>query len=120
MGVFLNTLDKLKIPSDNIRLILNKAERDVGIDVEQVTRLFPQGFSAVLPYAREVSKSVNVGTPIMAFSPGAEVSRRLEVSLATLLPEQSRQRLGQAAAKRSSQGFFSRIFRRPVLTPTES
>ena len=63
MGVFLNTLDKLKIPSDNVKLILNKAEQDVGIDVDQVTKLFPQGFTSVLPYAREVSKSVNVGTP---------------------------------------------------------
>ncbi|MDQ4133841.1 MAG: AAA family ATPase [Actinomycetota bacterium] len=114
MGVFLNTLDKLKISSDNVQLILNKAERDVGIDVEQVKRLFPQGFSAVLPYAREVSKSVNVGTPIMAFAPGAEVSRRLEAGLAPILPEPFRQRLGQIADKKASRGIFSRFFRRPV------
>ena len=80
MGVFLNTLDKLKIPSDNINLILNKAEKDVGIDVEQITKLFPQGFQAVLPYAREVSKSVNVGTPILAFAPASETSTRIDSS----------------------------------------
>ena len=51
MGVFLNTLDKLKIPSDNVKLILNKAEKDVGIDVDQITKLFSQGFASVLPYA---------------------------------------------------------------------
>ncbi|MDQ3897176.1 MAG: AAA family ATPase, partial [Actinomycetota bacterium] len=55
MGVFLNTLEKLKIPADNVKLILNKAERDVGLDVDQVTRLFPQGFTSVLPYAKEVT-----------------------------------------------------------------
>ena len=44
MGVFLSTMERLKISADNVRLILNKAERDVGIDVDQVTRLFPQGF----------------------------------------------------------------------------
>src|SRR5205085_10541102 len=86
MGVFLNTLDKLKIPSDNVNLILNKAERDIGIDVEQITKLFPQGFKAVLPYAREVSKSVNVGTPILAFSPSSEISRKLHTGLVPLLP----------------------------------
>ena len=64
MGVFLGTLEKLKISNDNIRLILNKAERDVGINVEQVTKLFPQGFKAVLPYAREVSRSINLGMPV--------------------------------------------------------
>jgi pilus assembly protein CpaE len=110
MGVFLNTLEKLKIPADNVRLILNKAEKDVGIDVEQVTRLFPQGFSAVLPYAKEVSKSVNVGTPILAFSPGSEISNRMEVGLAPLLPEETRFRVGEMAEKKASRGLFARMF----------
>ena len=77
MGVFLSTLDRLKIPADNVRLILNKAERDVGIDVDQVKKLFPQGFSAVLPYAKEVSKSINLGLPVVAASPTADISRRI-------------------------------------------
>ncbi len=110
MGVFLNTLEKLKIPADNVNLILNKAEKDVGIDVEQVTRLFPQGFQAVLPYAREVSKSVNVGTPILAFSPGSEISHRIETGLAPLLPEEARYRIGETATKKASRGLFSRWF----------
>ena len=110
MGVFLNTLDKLKISADNVRLILNKAEKDVGIDIDQVTRLFPQGFSAVLPYAREVSKSVNVGTPILAFSPGSEISHRLEAGLVPLLPEESRFQVGEVATQRARSGW-SRVFR---------
>ncbi|MDP1794529.1 MAG: AAA family ATPase [Acidimicrobiales bacterium] len=77
MGVFLSTMDRLKIPQDNVRLIMNKAEKGVGIDVEQVTKLFPQGFSAVLPYAKEVSKSINLGLPVIASNPGAEISRRI-------------------------------------------
>ncbi len=77
MGVFLSTMDRLKIPADNVRLILNKAERDVGIDVAQVTKLFPQGFAAVLPYAKEVSKSINLGQPVVAASPTSEISRRI-------------------------------------------
>jgi pilus assembly protein CpaE len=77
MGVFLSTLERLKIPADNVRLILNKAERDVGIDVDQVKKLFPQGFSCVLPYAKEVSKSINLGLPVVAASPASEISRRI-------------------------------------------
>jgi pilus assembly protein CpaE len=77
MGVFLATMERLKIPSDNVRLILNKAERDVGIDVDQVKKLFPQGFSSVLPYAKEVSKSINLGLPVVAASPTSEISRRI-------------------------------------------
>jgi len=111
MGVFLNTLEKLKMPAENVRLILNKAERDVGLDIDQVTRLFPQGFQAVLPYAREVSKSVNVGTPILAFSPGSEVSHRIEVGLAPILPEDARFRIGEPANKANRRSLFSRMFR---------
>ncbi len=110
MGVFLNTLEKLKMPAENVRLILNKAERDVGLDIDQVTRLFPQGFQAVLPYAREVSKSVNVGTPILAFSPGSEVSRRIQVGLTPLLPEDARARIGETTDNSPSRSLFSRIF----------
>ena len=111
MGVFLNTLEKLKISSDNIKLILNKAERDVGLDVDQVTRLFPQGFTSVLPYAREVTKSVNVGTPVLAFAPTAEVSRRMAAGMSPLLPEASRGKALEAEGP-SKRSLFARMFHR--------
>ena len=116
MGVFLNTLEKLKIPADNVKLILNKAERDVGLDVDQVTRLFPQGFTSVLPYAKEVTKSVNVGTPVLAFAPTADVSRRMAGGMSPLLPEANRAAAGaaEAPAKRS---LFARMFR---LSPSHA
>ncbi len=111
MGVFLNTLEKLKISSDNVKLILNKAESDVGLDVDQVTRLFPQGFTSVLPYAKEVTKSVNVGTPVLAFAPTSDVSRRMAAGMSPLLPEASRGKAlkAEGPAKRS---VFARMFHR--------
>ncbi|HYH50847.1 MAG TPA: AAA family ATPase [Acidimicrobiia bacterium] len=90
LGVFLQTLDKLRIPSDNISLILNKAERDVGLDIGQITRLFPQGFKAILPYAREVSRSINMGMPVLASDPTSEVSRKLAACLLEYLPDVER------------------------------
>ena len=87
LGVFLQTLDKLRIPSDNISLILNKAERDVGLDIGQITRLFPQGFKAILPYAKEVSRSINMGMPVLASDPTSEVSRKLAACLLEYLPD---------------------------------
>ena len=90
LGVFLQTLEKLRIPADNISLILNKAERDVGLDIGQITRLFPQGFKAILPYAREVSRSINMGMPVLASDPTAEVSRKLAACLLEYLPEAER------------------------------
>jgi pilus assembly protein CpaE len=95
LGVFLQTLDKLRIPADNISLILNKAERDVGLDIGQITRLFPQGFKAILPYAREVSRSINMGMPVLASDPTAEVSRKLAACLLEYLPDGDRARANE-------------------------
>ena len=95
LGVFLQTLEKLRIPSENISLILNKAERDVGLDIGQITRLFPQGFKAVLPYAREVSRSINMGMPVLASDPTAEVSRKLAACLLEYLPDAERARANE-------------------------
>jgi pilus assembly protein CpaE len=87
MSVFLSTLDRLKVPTEHVRLILNKAETDVGIDIEQVTKLFPQGFESVLPYAKEVSRSINLGMPVIAASPTAEISALMAGGMKLLLPE---------------------------------
>ena len=110
LGVFLTTLEKLKVPTDNVRLILNKAESDVGIEISQVEKLFPQGFEAVLPYAKEVSRSINLGMPVMASSPNAEVSRNLVPTMSALLPEGHSFRVEPVAA---GPGLLSRLFHRP-------
>jgi pilus assembly protein CpaE len=107
MSVFLGTLERLKIPQDNIRLILNKAESDVGIDIDQVTKLFPQGFESVLPYAKEVSKSINLGMPVMAASPNAEISRLMADGMKIVLPPEIQERLSEGASARKA-GLFRR------------
>jgi len=114
MGVFLSALERLKIPSDNIQLLLNKAETDVGIDVAQVTRLFPQGFSAVLPYAKEVSRSINLGTPVLASSPNSPISKLILESFSPLLPEGDRAKTAFANATTAddAHGRGRRLFRR--------
>jgi len=107
LGVFLQTLEKLRIPSENISLILNKAERDVGLDIGQITRLFPQGFKAVLPYAREVSRSINMGMPVLASDPTAEVSRKLAACLLDYLPDAERAKANEGLeAPVRNQGRF--------------
>jgi pilus assembly protein CpaE len=115
MGVFLQTLEKLHIPADNISLILNKAERDVGLDVGQIVRLFPQGFKAILPYAREVSRSINVGMPVLASDPGSEVSRKLAACLLELLPDGQRAAASGQIEPAQPAGWWSRVFGRKAL-----
>ena len=107
MSVFLGTLERLKVPTDNVRLVLNKAESDVGIDIEQVTKLFPQGFESVLPYAKEVSRSINLGMPVMAASPTAEISTLMAGGMKLVLPEDLQARVDvDTTPKKTS--FFRR------------
>jgi len=81
LGVMLNTLKKLKVPVERVTLLLNKVEPDVGIDVSRVEQYFPQGFSMVIPYGREVNRSLNMGQPVLAYAPRGEVSKALASGL---------------------------------------
>jgi pilus assembly protein CpaE len=107
MSVFLSTLERLKISTDNVKLILNKAESDVGIDIDQVTKLFPQGFQAVLPYAKEVSRSINLGMPVMAASPQSEISRLMTTGMKPILPPDAQAQVEDAAPPKK-RGLFGR------------
>lgn len=85
LGVLLTTLKRLKVPTGRIKLLLNKVEPDVGIDVAGVSQYFPQGFSMVIPYGREVNRSLNMGQPVLAYAPRGEVSRSLDAGLTSAL-----------------------------------
>jgi pilus assembly protein CpaE len=113
LGLFLQTLLKLRIPVDNVSLIMNKVEKDVGIDVEQITKLFPQGFRSTLPYSKEVSRSVNLGKPILGADPDSDIARRIAEGLNEFLPADARPRVGQAEAPAGiSMGTFAKLFKR--------
>lgn len=86
LSVLLTTLRRLNVPSEHLHLMLNKVEPDVGIDLAQVTRYFPQGFAIVVPYGREANRALNMGTPILAFAPRSDISRALSQGFAATLP----------------------------------
>ncbi len=104
MQVFLTSLEQMSAPADGVRLLLNKAEPDGGVDLRQLVKLFPQGFEATLPYAREVQRSINAGQPVLLTDPDAPISRQLSEGLARLLPpgaqEQFREHVTSARPSR--------------------
>jgi pilus assembly protein CpaE len=85
LGVMLATLKKLRVPGDRITLLLNKVEPDVGIDVARVEQYFPQGFAMVIPYGREVNRSLNMGQPVLSYAPRGDVSKALAVGLVSTI-----------------------------------
>lgn len=81
MRIFLDTLERLRVPTDRISVVLNKVESDVGISVAEVNEALHQKVVAVLPYAREVSRSINRGQPVMASEARADISKKLAASM---------------------------------------
>ncbi len=108
LGVMLSTLNRLKVPPERVRLLLNKVEPDVGIDVARVEQYFPQGFSVTIPYGREVNRSLNMGQPVLAYAPRGEVSKALASGLATLLGAEEAQPAGTREGRRRASWFHRR------------
>jgi hypothetical protein len=74
-----------------------------------VTKLFPQGFESILPYAKEVSRSINLGMPVMAASPDAEISRLMAGGMKLVLPAGLQTEVDeQIQPKRTGLGRFFR------------
>jgi pilus assembly protein CpaE len=86
LRVFLETIERLKLPAEDVSCVLNKAEPDNGIDLQELLRVYPRGFAAVLPYSKEVSRSLNVGQPVLMVDPKADISVKLLEAGAKLVP----------------------------------
>ncbi|MBW3657643.1 MAG: AAA family ATPase [Actinobacteria bacterium] len=109
LRLFLQTLERLDIPDEHVSLVLNKAQRGLGVEVDEVVRLFPQGFRSILPFAAEVPRSMNRGTPVLDSDPHTEISRQLVAGISDLLPDDARGRLETELAAGSSRSFLSRL-----------
>lgn len=116
LKVFLETLDRLKVSSERVSVVMNKADRDLGIDLRDVAQVVGREFLSVLPYAREVSRSINRGVPVLAFAPGAAVSRQLRAGIVAALPVALRRSVAEERV-RGARGLW-RTFRAAFETPT--
>ncbi len=77
MRVFLSTLEKLRINSQTIGVVLNKVEDDIGIDIGDVQEVLDNKIVSVLPYSREVMKSINKGKPALVSAANSDIGKRL-------------------------------------------
>ncbi|MGH9282416.1 MAG: AAA family ATPase, partial [Acidimicrobiales bacterium] len=83
LALFLTTLERLGV-GEEIVVMLNKAEDDSDLG-EAASRL-PQSLTAVLPYDREVARSINLGVPLLEGAPSSPVARELRAVLGRLFP----------------------------------
>jgi pilus assembly protein CpaE len=111
MKVFLSTLERLRIRQDGVHLVLNKAERGVGLTSGDIQNLLGRTWDLELPYDREVSRSVNLGLAVSQSAPGCEVSKRLVAGVEALVPG-SDIKLGDAEGAPSAWARLLASFRR--------
>jgi pilus assembly protein CpaE len=86
MRVFLSTLEKLRINSQTIGVVLNKVEDDIGIDIKDVQEVLDNKIVSTLPYSREVMKSINKGKPALVSAANSDIGKRLAAGMQQFLP----------------------------------
>jgi pilus assembly protein CpaE len=89
MRVFLSTLEKLRINSESIQVVLNKVEEDVGINISDVQEILLNKIVSVLPYSKEVSRSINKGKPTLVSAANSDIGQKLVKGMQQLLGGQS-------------------------------
>jgi pilus assembly protein CpaE len=62
----LETLDLMGYDTDHVSLVLNRADSRVGITADDVSTIVGRGPDVSVPSDREIPRSVNEGTPIVA------------------------------------------------------
>ncbi len=70
----LETLDLMGFPSENIKLLLNRARTRVGISDDEVVAIMGREPDILVPSDRDIPRAVNEGKPILTAKPQAEAS----------------------------------------------
>ncbi len=74
----LQTLRMLGVPSSKLRLLLNRANSKVQLDVSEVERTLGLKADSLIPSDIVVPQTVNKGTPVVLEAPRTDVARSLE------------------------------------------
>lgn len=79
----LDTLEALRFPRNRLRVLLNRADSKVGLDVSHIEETLGLPIAAHIPSSRDVPASVNRGVPLMLDDPNHPVSRAIGEFAAT-------------------------------------
>ena len=71
----LETLDLMGYDSDHVALVLNRADSRVGITPDDVSTIISRSPDFAVPSDREIPRSINEGTPIVAARPSSGAAK---------------------------------------------
>jgi pilus assembly protein CpaE len=70
----LETLERMEYDRRRVKILLNRADTNVGIEREDVLAILGRDVDVLVPSSREITRSVNQGTPI-SLQRGTEASK---------------------------------------------
>jgi pilus assembly protein CpaE len=94
----LQTLELLSFPGERVRVVLNRANSNVGIQRAEVERALEVKIGADLPSDRAVPLGVNRGKPVSLSDAGADFSKAIR-DMAKALTAQEPARKKEAGRK---------------------
>jgi pilus assembly protein CpaE len=112
LGRYLTALERQGMAAGNISVVLNKAETGCGLEAVDMGAQLGRRFQAMVPYSRDVSRSINVGVPLIVGDPKSPVSTLLTTALSIVLPAG-----GSPAPATATAGRFRLPSRRPKAQP---
>jgi pilus assembly protein CpaE len=86
----LETLERMEYDRRRVRILLNRANTNVGIEREDVLAILGRDVDILVPSSREITRSVNQGQPI-ALQKSTEAAKAFR-ALAEIYIEEARQR----------------------------
>lgn len=112
LRVTLDMLDLLSYPREMRSVVLNRSDSKVGLTAEDIERVVRGPISAHVPSSRDVSVSINRGTPITIASPHHPVSQAIaRFAHSRLLAQQTTATVAAptSAPAPQKQGAFARL-----------
>jgi pilus assembly protein CpaE len=71
----LETLELMGYDRDRIRMVLNRADTNVGVTLEDATAIVGRTPDVLIPSHRDVARSVNEGQPVVLSRPRSEMAK---------------------------------------------
>ncbi|GAB4253669.1 MAG: response regulator [Thermoleophilia bacterium] len=83
MKVTFSTMEAIDQPKDNVRLVMNRADSRVGLDIADAEKHLGMKIDHAIPSSIEVPRALNAGEVILLTKPGSRVARELAGIVAT-------------------------------------
>jgi pilus assembly protein CpaE len=113
----LETLGLIGVSRDRIRVVLNRADSQVGLSAEQVERIMHFSVDAKIPSSRLVPTGLNLGRPVYLDEPRSEIAAAID-ALADLVAEPALGPGERRAEPPARRGLFRR--RRAQAAPAQT